>query len=125
VLASHCHRGPSDEYDEIGELRDTMNLLIPFLLTILPKVILKGGRIVKVILERFLVPTRHKDDILDTCFDELLDDELDDWLVDDREHLLGHRFGRRQESGTTPGDGDDSFLNFLDWRLGHSRVLTS
>ncbi len=36
---------------------------------------------------------------------------LNQWLIDNREHLLRLRFGRRQESGTQPGGGKYSFSN--------------
>jgi len=41
--------------------------------------------------------------------DRLLDDVLDRRHVDDREHLLRHRFGGREESGSQAGSGNDGF----------------
>ena len=41
----------------------------------------------------------------------LLDHVLDAGLVDQRQHLLGRRLGRREEPGAEPGGGDDCLAN--------------
>ena len=46
----------------------------------------------------------------------LFDDVLDRRLVDDGEHLLGHRLGRRKEARSESGGGDDG----LEWMVRHA-----
>ena len=51
------------------------------------------------------------DDLLDARRDRLFDRVLDDRLVDEGQHLLGLRLGRRQEASSPAGGRKDSFAN--------------
>jgi hypothetical protein len=53
----------------------------------------------------------YEDELFDTCFLRLFDRELDDRLVDDGQHLLGHGFCGGQKSRAHAGDGKDGFLD--------------
>ena len=58
--------------------------------------------------------------------DGLLDRVLDDRLVDQRQHLLGLRLGRRQEAGAPAGGGEDGFSDAhrtSEWRVGRSGAV--
>ena len=58
---------------------------------------------VEVVLERGLVAAGHHEDIAQPGARGLLDDVLDGWLVDDRQHLLRRGLGRGQEAGAHAG----------------------
>jgi UTP-glucose-1-phosphate uridylyltransferase len=50
---------------------------------------------------------------------------LDQRAIDDRQHFLGDRLGRRQEAGAEPRDGEDGFLDRLAGRrAGHGGAFT-
>lgn len=63
--------------------------------------------VVEVVLDGPLVAAGDHQDVVESGRGGLLDDVLDGRLVDDREHLLRRRLGRRQESGAEPGGRDD------------------
>ena len=64
---------------------------------------------VEMVLDRRLAAAGDEDEFLDSRFAGLLDGILDQRLVDDRQHLLGHRLGRRQEPGAEAGDRKNGF----------------
>jgi hypothetical protein len=66
---------------------------------------------VEVVLDRPLLAAGHDDDLLDAGADRLLDGVLDDRLVDERQHLLGRRLGRREEAGAPAGGWEDGFAD--------------
>ena len=55
--------------------------------------------------ERRLAAARYKAELFDPCGAGFLDRILDQRLVDDRQHFLGHRLGRGQEARAQPGNG--------------------
>src|SRR5262245_18662539 len=57
------------------------------------------------ILDRVLAATGHQNDVVDARRDRFLDAVLNNRLVDERQHLLGLRFGGRQESGSKSCSG--------------------
>ena len=61
------------------------------------------------ILDGVLAATGDEDDVVDARLERLLDAVLDDGLVDERQHLLGLRFGGRQKAGAQAGRGKDGF----------------
>ena len=63
------------------------------------------GDAVEVVLEGALVAAGDHQDVVDAGGDGLLDDVLDGRLVDDRQHLLGHRLGGGKETGAEAGCG--------------------
>ena len=62
---------------------------------------LKGG--IEMILDRVLGAARDEIELLDAGSLGLFDRVLDQRLVDNRQHLLRHRLGRRQKTGAEPG----------------------
>ena len=70
---------------------------------------LVGG--VEVVLDGPLLAAGHDDDLLDAGGHRLLDRVLDDRLVDERQHLLRLRLGRRQEAGAPAGGREDGFAD--------------
>ncbi len=62
------------------------------------------GRI-EMILDDALVAAGDENEMLDPRLARLVDDVLQDRPVDDGQHLLGDRLGRRQEAGAEAGDG--------------------
>ena len=61
---------------------------------------------VEVVLDRALAPAGDEQHARDAGPHQLLDHVLDDRLVDDRQHLLRLRAGRRQQARAEPGDRD-------------------
>ena len=59
---------------------------------------------VEVILQRGFAAAGHEHDVLDAGGQRLFDRVLDQRLVDDRQHFLGYRLGRRQEPGAQAAD---------------------
>ena len=61
-----------------------------------------------------LVAAGDEDEMLDAGFARLVDRVLDQRPVDDRQHLLGHRLGGRQEPGAEAGDRETAVRTRLD-----------
>ena len=72
---------------------------------------LELDRDVEVILDGVLAAAGDEDDVVDARGDRFFDAVLDDRLVDERQHFLGLRLGRRQEAGAEAGGGKDGFAN--------------
>ena len=83
---------------EQGLFRSTCNLMLQLI----------GD--VKVIFDGAFAPPRHHTDVGQTRLDRLLHPILDERLVDDRQHFLGHRLGGRQESGAIASGGEKAFV---------------
>lgn len=66
---------------------------------------------VEVVLEGTLVATGDHQNVRKTGRDGLLDDVLDRRFVDDRQHLLRRRLGRRKEAGAEARGRDDSLAD--------------
>jgi hypothetical protein len=62
---------------------------------------------VEMILDGALAAPGDEDELLDARRPRLLDRVLDQRLVDDRQHLLRHRLGRRQEARAEAADRED------------------
>ena len=84
------------EVDQVGDLADLGEQL---LLAARLEERLELDRHVEVILDRVLAAAGDQDDVVDARGDRLFDAVLDDRLVDERQHLLRLRLGRRQEPG--------------------------
>ena len=76
------------------------------------------GRGIEVIFDRILPSAGHDNDVVNSGGDAFLDHILDERLVDHRQHFLGLRFGRGQESRAQPRGGKDCFANAF-WIFGH------
>ena len=63
------------------------------------------------ILDDGFVPTGHEDEMLNSRLARFIDHVLKDWPVDNRQHLLRDRFGRRQKPRAETGDGQHGFTN--------------
>ena len=72
------------------------------------------------ILDGVLAAAGDENDVVGTGCHRLFDAVLDDRLVDQRKHLFGLRFCRRQESRPKSGGGEDGFAN--GW--GHDGIVT-
>ena len=77
------------------------------------------------ILERGLAAAGDEDEFLDSGFARLFHGILDQRPVDDRQHLFGHRLGRRQEPGTEAGDGENGFAYARGHKLRLFKVQTT
>ncbi len=66
------------------------------------------------VLDDVLAAAGDEDELLDPGFPGFLDGILDDRLVDDRQHLLGHGLGGGQKAGAHAGDRKDGFANGLE-----------
>ena len=64
---------------------------------------------VEMVLDHALVSPGHEDEMLDAGLPGLIDHVLDQRPVDDRQHLLRHGLGRRQETRAKTGDREDGF----------------
>ena len=76
---------------------------------------------VEVIFDGALAAAGDDDDVLDAGVLGFLDAVLDQGLVDERQHLLRHRFGRRKKASPEPGRGENRLTNFP----GHSFSILS
>ena len=65
------------------------------------------------IIDRGLAAARDKEELLYPRRLGLFDRVMNERLVDDRQHLLWHRLGRRQETGSQSGDRENGFANGL------------
>ena len=63
------------------------------------------------ILDRILAAAGDEDDVGDTGRQRLLDPVLNDRLVDERQHLLRLRFGRREKTSAEAGCRKDRFAD--------------
>jgi hypothetical protein len=75
--------------------------------------IVQLDRDVEMILQRALATAGDEDELLDPGGPGLLDRILDERLVDDRQHLLRDRLGRRQETGAEPGHRKDRLAQWF------------
>jgi hypothetical protein len=64
---------------------------------------------VEMVDQRGLAAAGDQAELVDPGGARLVHRVLDQRLVDDREHLLGHRFRGRQEPRAEPGDGQHGF----------------
>ena len=76
--------------------------------------------LVEIIGHRMFVAIGDEHQRVAARFDRLVHRVLDQRLVDDRQHLLGHRLGGREESGAEAGDGENRFTD-----AGHRHWSTS
>ena len=65
------------------------------------------------VLDDALVASGDENQVLNAGLACLVDDILDDRLVDDGQHFLGHGLRRGQEPCTEPRDREHRFSNFL------------
>ncbi|MNN40314.1 hypothetical protein D3C81_1543850 [compost metagenome] len=73
---------------------------------------------IEVVFQRALAPAGHDRHVLQTGVPCFFNGVLDQWLVDDRQHFLGHGFGCRQETRAIAGSGEQAFTN-------HKNILDS
>src|SRR5262245_19317879 len=66
---------------------------------------------VEMVLDDSLVAAGDEDEMLDAGLARLVDHVLNQRPVDDRQHLLRHGLGGRQEPGAQPGDWKNSLAN--------------
>ncbi len=69
---------------------------------------------VEMVLDDALVAAGNENEVLDTRFAGFVDGILDDRLVDDRQHLLGHGFGGGKKPCSKAGDRKDGCTDSLD-----------
>src|SRR5215470_18580560 len=86
-------------------------LLECVLLATLPQRGFELERAIEMIIDSALSPARDKEELLYAGRLGLFDRVMNERLVDDRQHLLGHRLGRRQKAGPQPSDGEDGFAD--------------
>ena len=85
---------------------------------------------VEMVLDDALVAAGDEDEMLDAGLARLIDRVLDQRPVDDRQHLLGHGLGGRQEAGAETGDGKDGSADALgqvrspDWWAGSAKAVS-
>ena len=71
--------------------------------------VLQLEAVVEVVFDGALLAAGDDDDLLDPGGHGFLHRVLDDRLVDQRQHLLGLRLGRREDAGAPAGGGEDGF----------------
>ena len=76
---------------------------------------------VEMILDRRLVAPRHEDEMLDPGGTRLVDHMLDHRAIDDGQHFLRHRLGRRQEACAEARHGEHGLADTL-LRGGHGEL---
>ena len=71
-----------------------------------------AGVFVEVIVDGTLAAAGDKEELLDPGRFCLLDCIMNKGLIDNRQHFLRHRLGRRQKTSSQPGDRENSFANW-------------
>src|SRR5579872_1236301 len=66
---------------------------------------------VEMIFDDAFVAARDENEMLDSSLASFVHHMLNQRPVDDRQHLLRHGLGRRQEPGAEPGYGEDRFTD--------------
>ncbi|RMT44591.1 5-formyltetrahydrofolate cyclo-ligase [Pseudomonas amygdali pv. myricae] len=66
---------------------------------------------IKVIFKSTLATTGHDGNFGQACREGFLNTVLDQWLVDHRQHFLGHGLGRWQEASAVTGCWEQAFLD--------------
>src|SRR6202453_123437 len=66
---------------------------------------------VEMIFDHRLVAAGHENEMLDPRFACFIDHVLKNWPIDDGQHLLGNRLGRREKPRAETGDGQHGFTD--------------
>ena len=90
------------------------NQLEHFVLAALLEDLFEFEAVIEMIGHDRLAAPHDKDELLDAGRLRLLDRVLDQRLVDDGQHLLGHGLGRRQEAGPQPGNRKNGLTHSLN-----------
>ena len=101
---------------EVDQVRDVPNLGEQLFLAARLEERLELDRDVEMILDRVLAASGDQDDVGDAGRDRLFDAVLDDWLVDERQHLFRLRLGRREKPRAESCGRKDGFAQ---WRSHH------
>ena len=116
----HEHRVAKSErlaLPDVGHLYQLRDLADGFELGLLAALLEKAfelHRHVEVILDRVLSAPRDDDDVVDARLNGLFDAVLDDRLVDEDQHLLRLRLGRREKARAKPRRRKDGLA---DWSV--------
>jgi len=94
---------------DLGVLADVAHLFDQLVLARFLQERLKFLVVIKVVLDGRLAAAGDDQNIIDAAGDGLFNDKLQHRRIDDRQHLLGHRLGRRQEARAHSGGGDEGF----------------
>ena len=109
----------ADEVD-VGEVARLEHPLKPLVVALVLQLHLELGNGVEVVRDRVLVASDDDQDVVDAGLCGLFDDVLDRRLVDDRQHLLGHRLGGGKEPRAESGGRNDG----LEGLRGHASTLS-
>jgi len=101
------------EIDKIRQLSHLLHTFGELCLAIVAEFGLELILVVEVILDGAFIGATNDDDVGNAGRDGLFDNILNNRLVDDRQHLLGHSFGHGQETRTETGGADNCFGNFF------------
>jgi len=97
---------------DIRKGRDVLHHFQEILFPALFQVKFQFRRVVEVVLDGTFSPACDNQYVIDTRGDRLLDNVLDDWPVDEGEHLFRHRFRRGEEPGAEARGRDNSLFDF-------------
>jgi hypothetical protein len=97
------------DHDELGHLGGPPCRFEQVVLACRFEAVLQLEEAVEVVLDGALGRGGDQHHLLDARLDGALDDVLDHWLVDDRQHLFRHRLGGRQEARTETRGRDYRF----------------
>ena len=96
---------------EVEHVRDLADLVELVALAARFEVRLELDRDVEVIFDGVLAAAGDQNDVVGARRARFLDAVLDDRLVDQRQHLFGLSFGRREKSGAETGGGKHGFAH--------------
>ena len=114
MTVAEAERGLLADVVDLGHVGDVPDHLQLVVVALLGEQLLQLDRAVEVVLDGLLAPAGDDQDVLDPGPHRLLDHVLDGGLVDQRQHLLGLRLGRREEAGAQPGRWDDGLAYLHD-----------
>ena len=80
------------------------------------------GRGIEVVFYRVFSSAGNDNNVVNSGGDTLFDDVLDEGLVDHRQHFLGLRFGRGEESSAQSRGWKHGFANSF-WHIGHGCLI--
>ena len=96
-MAEPCRLLLADIEDRSGVVQHVLDQVQRLVLALCGKGLLQLEGMVEMVLDGCLVAAGNEDEFLDARFRSLLDRILDQGLVDDRQHFLGHRLCRGEK----------------------------
>src|SRR5207253_5755483 len=103
---------PLADITKICQLRDPADFVEQLLFSAFFEILLQLEGQVEVVFDGPFPSARDDDDVFNAGTDRFLDSILDQWFVDQRQHLFGRGFRGGQEPGSEASGGNDGLRDF-------------